>query len=408
MHLLLAASADSLWTKKYIEEILLPVGHEITVLSPQNTCFADFYVQSGVRVCTTLPDGVGTLPRNIEERSISCKKWLMKVPFLIAKRVLPRFIKTYILAYRPRKAVERAVQNLPSFDALHVHYVTPGLEYVYAPLLKMNTGSLILTYWGSDLFRNTFEPSNLRLLDNATAIVCVSESLKKYFHSIYGSDYDDRLHVLDFGVSVYDVIEQLEQKEDYRSECRKANGIPEEKLCVMVGYNANSGQQHLDILRALGRLPQAVKDKIHITLQFSYNYSDDEGYYKKINELLKRMSCSWNIIDRFLDDGQSAQLRSCVDIFIHAQISDALSASMLEYLYAGAIVLNGSWLRYEELDSRGIDYYRFDDFAQLTSLFEGVVHDFSTCKSKASDNRAALHAMNSWAAVKDRWLGLYK
>ena len=401
MHILLAASADSQWTKKYIENVLLPEGHKVTVLSTQNSKFTKFYHENDIQVHTislnTTKKLSHVLPLN-SKKNIRCT-------YDTVKRLFPNWLKKFVHGMLCQKAVARSAKHIPTYDALHIHYVTTGLENLYAPLLEGFRGKVVLTYWGSDLLRNTTQVCNEGLLKKASAIVFVTEGLKEYFHSIYGSKYDAKTHVIDFGVSVYDVLDSIAQNE--HEENRQLFSIPKTKISIMVGYNASPGQQHLEIINALDKLPEITKSNIHVLLQYSYNYTQDESYYKQISQRLKALSFSWSIIDEYLNDEDTAKLRDSVDIFIHAQITDALSASMLEYLYAGTIVLNASWLKYYELETRGIQYLQFDSFEQLSSIVEGLISNQNFDKRNIKVNRTTLRALNSWTAVKAKWLNLY-
>ena len=61
-------------------------------------------------------------------------------------------------------------------------------------------------------------------------------------------------------------------------------------------------------------------------------------------------------------------LRLCADVFILAIRTDAFSASMQEYLYAGACVIKGAWLGYPQLEDMGIELASFRDFADVPAL----------------------------------------
>lgn len=61
-------------------------------------------------------------------------------------------------------------------------------------------------------------------------------------------------------------------------------------------------------------------------------------------------------------------LRLSADVFILAIRTDAFSASMQEYLYAGACVLKGAWLGYPQLEDMGIELESFRDFADIPAL----------------------------------------
>lgn len=403
MHILLVANANSVWIQKYIEKILLPLGADVSILSQTNTDFFEFYQENGINVITMHPR-VSLQP---SAASSTASTSLRQRAIALVKSLVPGKIKKIVRRVRIGRTVSHVLHMISTPDIIHMHYISPDMEYTYAPLLRAFKSKLLVTYWGSDLLRITQERVNECLLQRATGITFMTVGLYNRFHEIYGTSFDDKLHIIDFGVSVYDALDQLKQTPSARRDDRMLFGIPEGKVCIMAGYNANPGQQHYEIIDSINRLPKEMKDKCHVLLQYSYNYTDKKSYYESILDKLHDVSFSWGIIDNFLNDEQSARLRNSVDIFIHAQITDALSASMLEYLYVGSIVLNGSWLKYYELQSRKIAYLQFDTFHQLSDLLKTVLENLDYYKESVQPNQASLYALNSWAAVKDHWFGLY-
>lgn len=403
MNILLVANANSVWIQKYIEKILLPTGATVSILSQSNTDFFEFYQKNGIKIIATHPSAPAQPSSAASPASTSFRQRAIA----LVKSIIPGKIKKIVRKFRISRSTSRVLHMISAPDIIHMHYISPDMEYIYAPLMRAFKSKLLVTYWGSDLLRITHERVNENLLQRAVGITFMTAGLYERFHDIYGNNFDDKLHIIDFGVSIYDALDQLKQTHSAREENRVLFGIPEGKICIMAGYNANPGQQHSEIIDSISRLPDEIKDKCHLLLQYSYNYTDKKTYYESILDKLHSASFSWGIIDSFLNDEQSARLRNSVDIFIHAQITDALSASMLEYLYAGTIVLNGSWLKYHELESRKIAYLQFDTFHQLSDLLKTVLENLDYYKETAQPNQASLYALNSWAAVQDRWVGLY-
>lgn len=405
MHILMIASAESLWTKKYIENILLPSGHTVTILSEKCCVFKDFYDTHGIKVVTLAP--LPQLARRMYTSDANTHVSFKRQIYVAAKHIMPTWLKKYIRTSRMRHTLIKVTKGMQLPDVIHMHYIVPDMEETFSYIWKKFSGKIIMTYWGSDIFRLTDRQYNQNLLIKADAITFMSKELKIKFQNIYGNKFNSKLHIIDFGVSGYDVLNTINRNNVSRESNRQHFSIPKNKICIMAGYNASPGQQHLQIIEAVGKLPDALRRKIHLLLQYSYNYTESNKYYASIQEVLKHSNFSWSIIDKFMDDYECAQLRSIVDIFIHAQITDALSASMLEYIYAGALVINGSWLHYPELDSRGIFYLKFDTFEELTSLLENVLSTDGWPSFDPFINRTALHKMNSWNAVKQNWLQIY-
>ena len=45
--------ADSFWTKRYIEYVLLPLGKEVLLITPKNKQYDEFYKENRIRVLST-------------------------------------------------------------------------------------------------------------------------------------------------------------------------------------------------------------------------------------------------------------------------------------------------------------------------------------------------------------------
>ena len=76
------------------------------------------------------------------------------------------------------------------------------------------------------------------------------------------------------------------------------------------------------------------------------------------------------LLRQLLDEEKMAKLRCISDIMLHAQPTDAFSASVQECLYCGAIVFNGAWLVYNELDEIDARLVPFSDYHQLEQLHQ--------------------------------------
>ena len=109
---------------------------------------------------------------------------------------------------------------------------------------------------------------------------------------------------------------------------------------------------------------------------------------------------------KFLGPEDSAMLRLSADVFILAIRTDAFSASMQEYLYAGACVLKGAWLGYPQLEDMEIELESFRDFADIPALVARAMDGALT--GLAPGQRALFPRLYSWEAVRESWLSLYR
>lgn len=370
-NILLFGECDSIYIKTYVEEILVPNDIRITIITGKNTKFNDFYAKNGVIVI----DLSKALNINIAK---------IRVFFLIR----------YVLSQVKKIGLK--------FDILQIHYVNLLNVLFFYFISKKNKGSIkIWSYWGSDLFRAS--PLHLKIirkfLKKEYKYTFCSESLKSRFIELYGKNYD--LVFLDFGVTTYNRIDEKLEKNNI-DLFKKEYNLPLEKRIIAIGYNGSPAQQHDIIIKELINLSIIQKNKIHLFLHFGYGC--DGSYTKRIIELLEKSKITYTIYSGFLEFDEIAKLRLCVDVFINAQITDACSSSMLEYLYAGALVLNPVWLDYSILNKLGIFYVQWENCSELLKILVNEIEDFKySNKLNCSDNRQKLYSFNSWDAVRSKW-----
>ena len=100
-----------------------------------------------------------------------------------------------------------------------------------------------------------------------------------------------------------------------------------------------------------------------------------------------------------------AVLRRATDIFIQAQITDALSGTIREVLYSGTILINPSWIKYREFDKIGIEYLQYDNIDDIADIVVRVLDGTYTVDTKK--NKEKIYNSFSWKAVIDKWQRIY-
>lgn len=401
MKILLISVADSIWTKKYIEHVLANVASSVAIVSPGNKIFSDYYKESNVAVYPI--DSDGAVKQSTGAFFIKIKKVISKQMMSVLPKIINRKIeKAFII-----RKIGLISKELGAFDVIHFHYIYPGMERIYAPIISKHMGKIVLTYWGSDLFRITQRAENLSLLSKASKITFMTTSLLDRFNSIYGDKYNGKVEIISFGVFGYDYIDLAEKDKTGLLSYGEELGVKKNKLCIAVGYNGSLGQQHIRIINSISKMPNELKDKLHLVVHFGYNQFRAD-YRAEVVRNLELSGFSWTLLDDFLDEMGVARLRCIVDVLIHAQVTDALSASMLEYMYAGAIVINGDWLSYRELEEAGVRYLSFHAFSELPTIVHKIVVNHDDGPGDLRSNRDILYKLNSWDAVKSAWLRIYE
>ena len=80
---------------------------------------------------------------------------------------------------------------------------------------------------------------------------------------------------------------------------------------------------------------------------------------------------------------------------------------MQEFFYADAIIINGSWLQYNDVKEAGAYFLSFDNFETLPKLLTEVINNIDVYKQKSTINKHIMQMMCSWDKWRQEWKNLY-
>lgn len=370
MRILLIGDANSIWVKDYCDRVLAQVGYDITISTHRNERFRSFYDS---RHITVIDQAWGGREKTLIDRAILFLREVMSI--------------------RRRE-----------YDLIHVHY---GSRYNLRLTLFLK-GKVIVTFWGSDLLRSS--AANRReislYLRRADKIVVLTEKMRDI---LTGDEHLRRFHnaisVFDFGISNLESIKKLMDIGSDTS-AKDRYSIPRDMTVISVGYNKSEAQRHNDVLKALHRVSGVLLKNVFFIFHMSYGECSEE-YYDEMISLIKSLGCGYTIINDFLQGEDLAYIRLATDLYINAQTTDSLAATINEYLYAGKIVMNPGWINYKELDDIGATYIKYDSFEDLpecvTDCLEGRITSVDT-----ETNKRVIWDNYSWDARKEDWIRLYE
>ena len=376
--LLMIADADSFWTMRLLKYLLLPQGYEV-VLFPiwgDGGKYSDFYRENSVTVYHdrhTLPV-ISKIPRV----RMWARIWLNAQDLI----------------------------KMGPFDVVHNHYLSERDLALGQMVASRFNAHWAASFWGSDLLR-AGQHALRRMAPYLQKCHTPSVHNKLSLDLIrreYGDAVAGKTHLLYFGQMGYSDIDQMLAKTS-RTECRAHFGIDADRFVVCVGYNASSAQQQREVISAITQMPEDQLRRMTLVLQQTYG-ENDPAYVAETRELAGRLPCQTVILTRFMGPEESAMLRLSADAFVLAIKTDAFSASMQEYLYAGACVIKGSWLGYPQLTDMGISLSEFSDFSEIPALLSQVMEGSLT--GLTDQQRALFPKLYSWDAVRESWLALYR
>ena len=375
--LLMIADADSFWTMRLLNHLILPQGYEV-VLFPiwgDGGKYADFYHEHGV----TVYHDRHTLP---------------------VIRHIPRVRMWARIALNARDLIK-----LGPFDVVHNNYLSQRDLALGWRVVKRFRAHWVCSFWGSDLMRaSAVALERMKpYLDRCHAISVHNERNVDKIREAFGETAARKTHLLYFGQMGYSDIDAAREKYTI-AQCRARFGINPDNFVVCVGYSASSAQQQKEVVETLSALPAERLKRMTLVLQQTYG-ENDPAYVAQTRELAARLPCQTVALTRFMGPEESAMLRLSADAFVLAIKTDAFSASMQEYLYAGACVIKGSWLDYPQLTAMGISPAEFSDFGQIPALLMQVMDGHLT--GLPDKQRALFPQLYSWDAVRESWLKLY-
>ena len=261
------------------------------------------------------------------------------------------------------------------FEVVNIHF--PLQDYFFAmPLFKKISNYIVLTPWGSDVYRSSkIGRLLLRRVFNKSDYICgtgnrFSQDVGRIFRVP-----KERFVNLDIGSETIDYITEYKDKID-KNKARELLGISCE-YAITCGYNAHKAQNHLSIIDSIFKVKKQLPEKT--TLLFPLTYPKDESYINAIKQRTWELGMDAVFFETYLTVEKLFLMRQATDMFIHVQNTDANAASVQEYLLLSKNVINGVWLRYGELETNTIPYHlvsSLDDLAKIIvdSYKEGPIN----------------------------------
>jgi hypothetical protein len=177
-----------------------------------------------------------------------------------------------------------------------------------------------------------------------------------------------------------------------------------DKIIVTIGYNGVKQQNHDKIISILSKLPNEIKNKIHLVLPMTYGTPLE--HLDIVRGLASMSGISNVILDKFLTNKNVCILRKITDIFIMLQDTDAFSSSVKSHVYCQNICLLGEWLEYP-MEKAEI-YYLKVSWKNLLDIIIDVIQHFDDYKNRCVSNKTKMLPFVTWNRYIDFLCELYK
>lgn len=309
------------------------------------------------------------------------------------------FLQNMDLYLEVRKLVRSQKEK---YDVLNIHYLLPIWSYCVSDMKRI-ANRILLSPWGSDILRakkQTLKKLAI-LVEKADYISCGEELVR------FQNDITKFLHVspckwvhLGFGTEMIDVIQKAGPIT--RDEAKEKMGL-KNRYVVVCGYNGHKAQNHIKIIEEIAKKKDELPPNMILLLPMTYG--GEERYVKEIEQKLIALGLAYRLLHHYMTNDELLYVRWCADIFIHAQDTDANSATLAEYLFCRTKIINAAWLTYPHWEKYGKPYY---EFATFSSLGEVLVKAVCAQKKIVPKHLLKQIAQSGWNSVGKRWVDFYQ
>jgi hypothetical protein len=374
--MLVIGNANSVFIKQYIENVLVPEGFKIILIqeSTINPYYLEYYKNANIlvepfREKYAIP-GVSSI--------LGSWMWVNKI----------------------RK-------KYGEIDFVHIHGLN-SLRGMIGHWVRPYVKKEIITIWGSELLQCTKKKrlENQLYYNEADCITVSTEQMRSELNRQYSHKYENYTRINRFGLSVFDCIDEISKKESREELCSHFGITDPTKIMVLIGYNGRPRQKLIELTQALKKIPVELQQRV--VAIYTLTYGMDEKYYEEIQNEISSLKIEKVILKDYMNETETARLRCISDILLHAQPTDAFSASLQECLYAGGVVINGSWLHYGELERYGIKLIEYNNFIELHSTITTVLKNYGEIKRQMGDNKAILRKLSSQTSTAGSWKEIWE
>lgn len=344
------------------------------------------------------------LERPNENISSECKDNVSNIGLVKYKtyKIKNKYFRVASEIKEAKNSFNRFVAN-QNFDIAIIH--APTLFHVFLlPGLKKTAKKIVLTPWGSDVYRvSSIERLFLKILYKSADIV-TGNGLRftKDFMSIYNIP-DYKFRCLSLGGDDIDYF--MEHKKDFSTNDAKRNfGIDEDTYVITCGYNGNPAQQHFNIIESINKVRSQLPT--NLLLLFPFTYGGTKEYRDSVKNEVKNIGLRACYVEEYLDLKELFLLRLATDMFIHIQKTDANNGSLKHYVWLEKNVINGSWLRYDDIESDS--YFPYHITPSVEELGSTIIDAYKKGPIKTNDETKRTIERYGYNYLAPKWVEMFE
>lgn len=289
------------------------------------------------------------------------------------------------------------------YDIAQIHYPSFYHTFLLRDLRK-SSKKIVLTPWGSDVYRiSSIERLILkRLYSKADIVTGNGLRFTKDFMCIYNIP-KYKFRCLSLGADDIDYFK--EHYSDFSTKDAKHNfAIGENVYVITCGYNGSPAQQHLKIIESINKVRNQLPT--NILLFFPFTYGGTKEYRDSIKKEVTKLGYQARYVEEYLDLKDLFLLRLATDMFIHIQTTDANNGSLKHYVWLEKNVINGAWLKYDDIEKEGyIPYHTTSSVDELGNTILEAYRNGPVCVNKET-KRTIEHYGYSYLAP--RWVEMFE
>lgn len=321
------------------------------------------------------------------------------------EKIASKYLK-HIYCFKTTVDLRSILEQLPVYDAMQLLWIERNWASVYK-LIRNRTKKLNLNVGGSDFYRADKKERDFKrkLIACADKIAAEIRGTVQEFKEYYKEETEGKMELLPFGVEVLDYIESCKERD--KNELKRKYNIPLGKIVITCAHNAFRENRHLELIDTLSELSDKVKQEIVCVFPMTYpdNMTD---YIREVEGRLEESGLDYVIMTEFMDFQAMAEYALISDIMIRVQTTDQLSSMMLEAMYAGSLVIAGSWLPYLPLHEIGMYFLDVNTILEVTAVLKDVVANIEDYKGKCKKNSEIVWNHSSWDVLASRWHALWE
>ncbi len=389
---------------RQIDTLGLSLAHYDLYKSEESTAGAKKKV---IIFCTYYTTYAKQVIENISKRYTDIELSLLTFSKEYKSRIHAKSLR-HIYCFATMADLKNILERIPLYDVVQLLWIENEWAFFYQ-LIREKTKRLVLYIGGSEFYRagNAEREYKRRLIESADCIVTETKETLRDFTAYYGKDLEEKTAPLPYGLDILEYIKSGTLKD--RDSVKIKYNIPLHKVVVTCGHNAVPQHQHFRMIDALNRLPESIKEQIVCVFPMTCPSGREEidRYINEVREKLKSTDLEYVILTEFMEAEEMAYYAMGSDILIHVQTTDVLSGTMLEEMYAGAVVIAGEWLPYQSLRELGVYFLGVGDVTELTNVLTGVVSDLDAHKEKCVPNREIIWNRCCWDSAAPKWRAVW-